>query len=102
MRGQSLMTEFIDKVTKPTTKEREKVTKACVKMCAQDFRPFHAVGCKGFVNLDQQCMGIAKKSHYCMLAQDLLPSPSTKSQHFHNVGILCLDLPLPRQGFQTS
>jgi hypothetical protein len=83
--GQALMTEFIVKVTKPTTKEREKVTSACVKMCAQDFRPFHAVGCEGFVNLVQQCMDIANKSHGRMLAKDLLPSPSTVSRNVQAV-----------------
>ena len=83
--GQALMTEFIVKVTKPTMKEREKVTSACVKMCAQDFRPFHAVGCEGFVNLVQQCMDIANKSHGRMLAKDLLPSPSTVSRNVQAV-----------------
>ena len=83
--GQALMSEFIMKITKPTTKEREKVTNACVKMCAQDFRPFNTVGCEGFVNLVQQCMDIASKSHGRMLARDLLPSPSTVSRNVQAV-----------------
>lgn len=84
-KGQALMTEFIMKKSKPTTKDREKVTNACVKMCAQDFRPFNSVGCDGFVNLVQQCMDIASKSHGHMLARDLLPSPSTVSRNVETV-----------------
>lgn len=82
-KGQALMTEFIMKKSKPTsTKEREKVTKAC----AQDFRPFNSVGCDGLVNLVQQCIDIASKSHGHILAQDLLPSPSpTVSQNVETV-----------------
>jgi hypothetical protein len=75
------MTEFIMKITKPTTRELEKVTNACAMMCAQDFRPFCAVDCEGFVNLVQQCMDIANMSHSCMLAQDLVPFPSTVSRN---------------------